>query len=292
MAGKKEIRSKIASVKSTQKITKAMEMVAASKMRRSQDRMQSIRSYARAILRVINRVAEANLEYRHPYFSNGDTGRVGYLIISTDRGLCGGLNTNLFRKTLLNMHSWRDRGVSVEAALIGLKAATFFKRHDDIKISSHISGLSKIPERERVISSVEAMLEKYDEGNLNRIYLAYNSFVSPMVQKPQIYQLLPFQKANQDKTSTSTSRWAWDYLYEPEPRSVLSVLLKRYIDSQVYQAFVENFACEQSARTVAMRAATDNAERRVDDLELIYNKGRQSSITQELTEIVSGAAAL
>ncbi|MDC0610929.1 F0F1 ATP synthase subunit gamma [Vibrio sp.] len=289
MAGAKEIRNKIASVKSTQKITKAMEMVAASKMRRSQEAMEATRPYAETMRKVIGHVANANLEYRHPYLEEREAKRVGYIIVSSDRGLCGGLNINVFKKAISDMKVWSDKGASVEIAVVGSKAAAFFKSYG-AKISAQVSGLGDSPELDDLIGSVSVMLKKYDEGELDRLYVVFNRFVNTMVQQPTIDQLLPLPKSDSDEMSQH--KHAWDYLYEPEPKPLLDTLLKRYVESQVYQGVVENLACEQAARMIAMKAATDNAGNLIDDLELVYNKERQFAITQELTEIVSGAAAV
>ncbi|SHG06932.1 F0F1 ATP synthase subunit gamma [Vibrio gazogenes] len=288
MAGAKEIRSKIGSVKSTQKITKAMEMVAASKMRRSQDAMESSRPYAETMRKVIGHVANANLEYRHPYLEEREAKRVGYIIISTDRGLCGGLNINLFKKALLDMTSWSEKNVDVDLAVIGSKATTFFN-NSGAKVAAQTSGLGDAPSLEDLIGSVNVMLKKYDEGELDRLYVVFNRFVNTMVQEPTIDQLLPLPKSDSKEVKREHS---WDYLYEPEPKPLLDMLLQRYIESQVYQGVVENLACEQAARMVAMKAATDNAGNLIEDLELVYNKARQAAITQELSEIVGGAAAV
>jgi F-type H+-transporting ATPase subunit gamma len=289
MAGAKEIRNKIGSVKSTQKITKAMEMVAASKMRRSQDAMEASRPYAETMRKVIGHVANANLEYRHPYLEEREAKRVGYIIISTDRGLCGGLNINLFKKAMLDMKSWSEKNVQVEIAVIGSKATGFFN-NSGAKVSAQVSGLGDKPTLEDLIGSVSVMLKKYDEGELDRLFVVYNSFVNTMVQEPTIDQLLPLPKSESDEMKQR--KHSWDYIYEPEPKPLLNTLLKRYVESQVYQGVVENLACEQAARMVAMKAATDNAGNLIDDLELVYNKARQAAITQELSEIVSGAAAV
>ncbi|KUI96699.1 F0F1 ATP synthase subunit gamma [Vibrio sp. MEBiC08052] len=288
MAGAKEIRSKIGSVKSTQKITKAMEMVAASKMRRSQDAMESSRPYAETMRKVIGHVANANLEYRHPYLEEREAKRVGYIIISTDRGLCGGLNINLFKKALLDMQSWSEKNVDVELAVIGSKATAFFY-NSGAKVAAQTSGLGDVPSLEDLIGSVNVMLKKYDEGELDRLYVVFNRFVNTMVQEPTIDQLLPLPKSDSKEVKREHS---WDYLYEPEPKPLLDMLLQRYVESQVYQGVVENLACEQAARMVAMKAATDNAGNLIEDLELVYNKARQAAITQELSEIVGGAAAV
>ncbi|MDP5255667.1 MULTISPECIES: F0F1 ATP synthase subunit gamma [unclassified Vibrio] len=289
MAGAKEIRNKIGSVKSTQKITKAMEMVAASKMRRSQDAMESSRPYAETMRKVIGHVANANLEYRHPYLEERDAKRVGYIIVSTDRGLCGGLNINLFKKAMMDMQSWKEKGADVELAIVGAKATAFFN-NTGAKVAAQVSGLGDSPSLDDLIGSVSVMLKKYDEGELDRLYVVFNHFVNTMVQEPTIDQLLPLPKSESEEIQQREH--SWDYLYEPEPKPLLDTLLKRYVESQVYQGVVENLACEQAARMVAMKAATDNASNLIDDLELVYNKARQAAITQELSEIVSGASAV
>jgi len=288
MAGAKEIRTKIGSVKSTQKITKAMEMVAASKMRRSQDAMESSRPYAQTIRKVIGHVANASLEYRHPYLEEREAKRVGYIIISTDRGLCGGLNINLFKKAITDMQVWKEKGAQIELAIIGSKATSFFN-NSGAKVAAQVSGLGDSPSLEDLIGSVGVMLKKYDKGELDRLYLVFDQFVNTMVQKPKIDQLLPLPKSDSEDMQRGHM---WDYIYEPEPKPLLDALLLRFIESQVYQGVVENLACEQAARMVAMKAATDNASNLIDDLQLVYNKARQAAITQELSEIVGGAAAV
>lgn len=288
MAGAKEIRNKIGSVKSTQKITKAMEMVAASKMRRSQDAMEASRPYAETMRKVIGHVANANLEYRHPYLAEREAKRVGYIIVSTDRGLCGGLNINVFKKAVIDMQAWKAKGAEIELAVIGSKATAFFN-NSGAKVVAQVSGLGDSPSLEDLIGSVGVMLKKYDEGELDRLYVVYNEFVNTMVQQPTIDQLLPLPKSESEEMQRPHS---WDYIYEPEPKPLLDTLLVRYVESQVYQGVVENLACEQAARMIAMKAATDNATNLIEDLELVYNKARQAAITQELSEIVSGAAAV
>ena len=288
MAGAKEIRNKIGSVKSTQKITKAMEMVAASKMRRSQDAMEASRPYAETMRKVIGHVANANLEYRHPYLEEREAKRVGYIIVSTDRGLCGGLNINVFKKAVTDIQTWKEKGAEIELAVIGSKATAFFK-HGGAKVAAQVSGLGDSPSLEDLIGSVGVMLKKYDEGELDRLYVVFNKFVNTMVQQPTIDQLLPLPKSDSKEMQREHS---WDYIYEPEPKPLLDTLLVRYVESQVYQGVVENLACEQAARMIAMKAATDNATSLIDDLELVYNKARQAAITQELSEIVGGAAAV
>ncbi|MGF1744622.1 F0F1 ATP synthase subunit gamma [Vibrio minamisatsumaniensis] len=288
MAGAKEIRNKIGSVKSTQKITKAMEMVAASKMRRSQDAMEATRPYAETMRKVIGHLANGSLEYKHPYLEEREAKRVGYIIISTDRGLCGGLNINLFKKAMNDMKGWSEKGADIELAIVGSKATAFFN-NSGAKVAAQVSGLGDRPSLEDLIGSVSVMLKKYDEGELDRLFVVFNKFENTMVQEPTIDQLLPLPKSDSEEMQRSHY---WDYIYEPEPKPLLDALLVRYVESQVYQGVVENLACEQAARMIAMKSATDNAGDIIDDLELVYNKARQSAITQELSEIVSGAAAV
>jgi F-type H+-transporting ATPase subunit gamma len=288
MAGAKEIRNKIGSVKNTQKITKAMEMVAASKMRKTQGAMESSRPYAQTMRKVIGHIALGSLEYKHPYLEEREAKRVGYIIISTDRGLCGGLNINLFKRAMADMKSWSDKGAEVDLALVGAKATAFFNSYGG-NVVAQVSGLGDSPTIEELIGTVGVMLKKYDEGQLDRLYLVYNQFVNTMVQEPVIDQLLPLPKSEDEEMQRSHS---WDYIYEPEPKPLLDTLLVRYVESQVYQGVVENLASEQAARMVAMKAATDNAGDIINDLQLVYNKARQGAITQELSEIVSGASAV
>ena len=286
MAGAKEIRSKIGSVKNTQKITSAMEMVAASKMRRAQERMVHSRPYAETIRKVIGNVAQGNLEYKHPYMDDREVKRVGFIIISTDRGLCGGLNTNLFKQALTDMKAWSDKGAEIDLGLIGSKAVGFFKRYGGKVIASK-SGLGDNPSLAELIGSVTVMLEAYNTGEIDKLYLVYNKFENTMIQTPTIDQLLPLPAAEE-----SVATHSWDYLYEPDPKSLLDKLLVRFVEAQVYQGVVENLASEQAARMVAMKAATDNAGDMIDELQLVYNKARQAAITQELSEIVAGAGAV
>ncbi len=288
MAGAKEIRNKIGSVKNTQKITSAMEMVAASKMRRAQERMSASRPYAETMRKVIGHIAQGNLEYKHPYLIEREVKRVGYIVVSTDRGLCGGLNINLFKAALNDMKQWSAKGAKVDLALIGSKASNFFERHG-AKVKAHVSGLGDNPSVNDLIGSVKVMLKAYENGEIDRLYLVYNKFVNTMVQQPKVDQLLPLPVTEDSKLA---KKHHWDYLYEPDPKQLLDTLLIRYVESQVYQGVVENLASEQAARMVAMQAATDNAGNLINDLQLVYNKARQASITQELTEIVSGAAAV
>lgn len=286
MAGAKEIRSKIGSVKNTQKITSAMEMVAASKMRRAQDRMDHSRPYAETIRKVIGHIAQGNLEYKHPYLADREVKRVGFIIISTDRGLCGGLNINLFKQAMNEMKAWSDKGVGIDLGLIGSKAVSFFNRHGG-KVVAQKGGLGDNPSLSELIGSVNVMLEAYNKGEIDKLYLVYNKFENTMVQKPTVDQLLPLPASEENVASHS-----WDYLYEPDPKSLLDKLLVRFVEAQVYQGVVENLASEQAARMVAMKAATDNAGDLIEDLQLVYNKARQAAITQELSEIVAGAGAV
>ncbi|KAF7767791.1 F0F1 ATP synthase subunit gamma [Pseudoalteromonas citrea] len=286
MASGKEIKSKIGSIKNTQKITSAMEMVAASKMKRAQDRVASSRPYAENLRKVIGRVAQANLDFHHPFLEERDVKRVGYIVISTDRGLCGGLNTNEFKKVTQDVQAWKEKGVDAEYATLGGKAAGFFQRFGG-QLLAKKAGLGDAPSIQDVIGPVKVMLDAFAEGKIDRLFVVYNNFVNTMKQEPVIDQLLPLPKAEEE-----VSAHAWDYLYEPNPEAILETLLVRFIESQVYQGVVENAASEQAARMVAMKAATDNAGDLIDELQLIYNKARQAAITQEISEIVSGSAAV
>lgn len=287
MTGAKEIRSKIASVQNTQKIIKAMEMVAASKMRKTQERMASSRPYAETMRKVIGLLALGNLEYKHPYLDEREIKRVGYLVVASDRGLAGGLNINLFKKLLADMKEWNGKGVETELALIGSKAVFFFNSVGS-KVVAQVTGMGDNPTLSELIGLVKVMLQAYDEGRLDKLYIVSNKFVNTMSQVPQILQILPLPPAEEADLKTEF----WDYLYEPDPKTLLDTLLRRYVESQVYQGVVENLASEQAARMVAMKAATDNGGSLIKELQLVYNKARQTSITQELTEIVSGAAAI
>ncbi len=286
MSGAKEIKSKIGSVQNTQKITSAMEMVAASKMRKAQDCMAASRPYAENMRNVIGHIALGNLEYRHPYLEEREVKRVGYIVVSTDRGLCGGLNINLFKQVLADAGKWQSEGAEVEFGVVGSKATSFFNNMGS-KVTSQISGLGDNPSITDLIGSVRVMLTAYDNGEIDRLFVVYNKFVNTMTQKPTIDQLLPLPKSDDDEI-----QHRWDYMYEPDAQVLLDQLLVRYTESQVYQGVVENLACEQAARMVAMKAATDNAGDLIDDLQLVYNKARQASITQELSEICAGAAAV
>jgi F-type H+-transporting ATPase subunit gamma len=286
MAGAKEIRNKIRSIRNTQKITKAMEMVAASKMRKAQDRMNEARPYAEKIRNVVSHLAHAHPEYKHPFTIEREAKRVGYIIVSTDRGLCGGLNINLFRTAINDMSQWNDKNVEMDFAIIGSKALGFFKRMS-ANIVSEASNLGDKPEVMDLIGAVKVMLDAYDEGKIDRLFLLYNEFVNTMTQSPQVRQLLPMPPSGDEEL-----KHHWDYLYEPDAKEVLDVLMDRYIESLVYQGVVENVACEMAARMIAMKAASDNAGTIIDELQLAYNKARQAAITQEISEIVGGAAAV
>jgi len=286
MAVGKEIRTKISSIKNTQKITSAMEMVAASKMRKAQDRMALGRPYATRIREVIGHVANASPEYHHVYFNEREVKRVGYIVVSSDRGLCGGLNVNSFKATVRAMMGWKKENVDIEFCVIGAKAASFFNNYGGNVVAS-VRGIGDTPKVDDVIGAVKVMLDKFAEGTIDRLYIVSNTFVNTMTQSPVVVQLLPLE-ASQNKEF----KHHWDYIYEPAAQELLDALLARYIESQVYQAVVENNACEQAARMMAMKNATDNAGDLIKDLGLIYNKARQASITQELSEIVGGAAAV
>lgn len=290
MSTGREIRTKIGSIKNTQKITRAMELVAASKMRKAQDRMAMSRPYATKIRRVISHVALSNAEYQHPYMKvREEVKRVGFIVVTSDRGLCGGLNINLFRKALTDMKQWDDQGVGVDVCVIGRKGESFLAQYG-ANIVASVTQIGDAPEVQDIIGVVKVMLKKYDDGELDRIYICANEFINTMVQKPFVRQLLPLE-AEQESEETQSSHW--DYLYEPDSaEELLTMLLVRYIESQVYQAVVENIACEQGARMIAMKNATDNAKEIIKELQLAYNKARQASITREIAEIVAGAAAL
>jgi F-type H+-transporting ATPase subunit gamma len=286
MAVGKEIRTKISSIKNTQKITSAMEMVAASKMRKAQDRMLLGKPYATRIREVIGHVANATPEYHHAYFDHREVKRVGYIVVSSDRGLCGGLNVNSFKTVVKSMVGYKAKNVEVDLCVVGAKAASFFNSFGGNVVAS-IRGLGDKPQLEHVIGAVKVMLDKFADGSIDKLYIVNNTFVNTMTQKPVLAQLLPLE-ASADKSF----KHHWDYIYEPDAQELLDALLLRYIESQVYQAVVENNACEQAARMMAMKNATDNAGDLIDGLALIYNKARQASITQELSEIVGGAAAV
>lgn len=288
MAGAKEIRTKIASVRNTQKITKAMEMVAASKMRKTQERMAASRPYAETIRKVISHIAKGNIDYKHPFLTPRAVKKVGYLVVSTDRGLCGGLNINLFKTVLNELKAQDDKGVKAQLGLVGNKAAAFFNPMG-LEVKAHLNGLGDTPAMEDMLGIINTMVKAYRDGEVDEVYVVYNRFVNTMSQKPTVQQLLPLPALDDDSLGQTGS---WDYLYEPNPQALLDNLLVRYIESQVYQAIVDNLASEQAARMVAMKAATDNAGNLIKELQLVYNKARQASITNELNEIVAGAAAI
>jgi F-type H+-transporting ATPase subunit gamma len=286
MPGTKEIRNKIASVKSTQKITKAMQMVATSKMRRAQERMKLARPYADKIRAVIGHLNEANPDYRHPFLIEREPKAIGVIVISTDRGLAGGLNANLFKQVLLLLREWQAKGAEVNLTLIGSKGLAFFRRLG-LPILANVSGLGDRPHVKDLIGTVKVMLDAYRDAKIDRLFLVNSQFVNTMTQKPHVEQLLPLE--NVDAADLAEH---WDYIYEPEASAILEGLLMRYIESQVYRGAVENVASEMAARMVAMGAASDNAGELISELQLVYNKARQAAITKELAEIVGGAAAV
>jgi F-type H+-transporting ATPase subunit gamma len=286
MATAKEIRSRIKSVRNTRKITRAMEMIAASKLRKARDRMEATRPYAQRAREVIGHLAKAHPEYRHPYLIERPAKRVGLIIVATDRGLCGGLNTNLFKRALTEIKKWIAEGAEVSLSLIGSKSEAFFKRLN-FAIASYAHHLGEAPKVQALIGSVKVMLDAYDAGQIDRLYLVSNEFINTITQKPRVEQLLPLVP---DKSQSMN--YHWDYIYEPDAKSLLTLLLTRYVESQVYQSVVENIACEQAARMLAMKNATDSAGEVIHELNLAYNKARQAAITKELAEIVSGAEAV
>ena len=288
MAGEKEIRSKIASVKNMQKITSAMEKVAASKIRKAQLQMEASRPYAQRIRRVVGHLTHANPDYKHPFMTERDVKRVGYIVISTDRGLCGGLNANLFKTVIGELADWQSEDVKVDLALVGAKAVAFFRRMGGSVVGT-ASHLGDQPTVNDLIGSIKIMLDSYDEGKIDRLFLVHNVFVNSMTQTPDVVQLLPATGISSDDDELQEH---WDYIYEPDARELLDDVLMRYIESQVYRGAVENFACEMAAKMVAMKSATDNAGEIIDGLQLEYNKARQAAITQEISEIVGGAAAV
>ncbi len=286
MAGAKEIRTKIKSVQNTAKITKAMEMVAASKMRRAQDRMHAARPYAEKIKKVVGHLGSAHPEYKHPFLIDRPLKKVGLVVVTTDRGLCGGLNINLFKRALVELEKWEQNQIQFEAVTIGGKGLSFFKRLG-VNIVAEASHLGDTPEITDIIGPVQAMLQEYENGTIDAIYLISNHFVNTMTQQADITQLVPVEPATDEALAHH-----WDYIYEPDSKEVLDSLLDRYIESLVYKAVVENVACEMAARMIAMKSATDNAGELIKELQLIYNKERQAAITQEISEIVGGAAAV
>jgi F-type H+-transporting ATPase subunit gamma len=289
MPGSKEIRNKIKSVQNTRKITKAMEMVAASKMRKAQERMRAGRPYGEKIRTICANLSHANPEYRHPFLvPHGELKRVGVVIVTTDKGLCGGLNTNLLRMVLMKMREWSDQKIDSQVVAIGNKGLGFFSRAG-AKIVSHVTHLGDTPHLEQLIGPLKVQLDAFTSGEVDAVYLCYNKFINTMKQEPQLLQLLPLTDDRLERTDPNHD---WDYVYEPDAATVLDDLLLRYVESVIYQAVAENMSCEQSARMVAMKAASDNAKKVIDDLQLTYNKARQAGITKELSEIVGGAAAV
>ena len=286
MAVGQEIKKKIGSVQNTQKITSAMQMVAASRMRRTQERMREGKPYSERIRSVIGHLANANPEYQHTYMKEREVSRVGYIIISSDRGLCGGLNVNLFRTVVKDMAEWQAKGIQSDLGLVGNKGGQFFRSVGG-NVKAAMNDVGENPTLADLIGGIKVMLDAYENGEIDRLYLASNEFVNTMTQSPTIKQLLPL-----DPEHNQAYEHRWDYLYEPDARQLIEGLVTRYIESQVYQAVVENSACEQAAKMIAMKNATDNAGKLIDELQLIYNNARQAAITQEIAEIVGGAAAV
>jgi F-type H+-transporting ATPase subunit gamma len=287
MAGAKEIRGKIASIKNTRKITKALEMVAASKMRKAQDRMRAARPYAEKVRKIIGHLRQVNLDYKHPFTLERPVNSVGIVVISTDRGLCGSLNLNLFKATLVAIRGAQARHNKVYLCCIGTKAMQFFRRLSGVEIVASAMQLGDRPHAKDLIGATKVMLDFYRETKVDQLLLAHNVFVNTMTQKAVVSQLLPLQTIDKDELQER-----WDYIYEPDAIEILDQILMRYIEAQIFQGAVENVACEMAARMVAMKAATDNAGSLIDELQLIYNKARQAAITKELSEIVGGAAAV
>jgi F-type H+-transporting ATPase subunit gamma len=287
MAGAKEIRGKIASIKNTRKITKALEMVAASKMRKAQDRMRAARPYAEKVRKIIGHLRQVNLDYKHPFTLERPVTSVGIVVISTDRGLCGSLNLNLFKATLVAIREAQKQGAKVYLCVIGSKALQFFRRLSGIEIAASVTHLGDRPHIQDLIGTTKVMLDFYRDTKVDQLLLAHNVFVNTMTQKGIVSQLLPIQTVDKDDLQER-----WDYIYEPDSMAILDGILMRYIEAQIFQGAVENVACEMAARMVAMKAATDNAGELIDELQLIYNKARQAAITKELSEIVGGAAAV
>ena len=286
MASGKEIRTKIASVKSTQKITKAMEMVAASKLRRTQQRMAASRPYAEKIKTVIGHLSQANPDYRHPYLQTREIKRVGYIVISTDRGLAGGVNVNTFREMIRELREWQGKNVEVDLCLVGAKGIAYFRRLK-VNVVAAASHLGEVPKVQDLVGAITAMTDAYRQGKIDRLFLVHSVFVNTMSQTPEISTLLPVEAIDKEALQTH-----WDYIYEPDAAALLDTVLDRYIESQVFRAVIENVACEMASKMVAMKAATDNAGKFIDGLQLQYNKARQAAITREIAEIVGGAAAV
>jgi len=286
MAVGSEIVTKIKSVQSTRKVTSALEMVSASKIKKAKDQMLEARPYANQMRTIIGHLAHSSPEYRHPFMKDREVKRVGYVVVSTDRGLCGGLNTNLFKNCVADMKQWQDKDVDVDVVTIGNKASTFFNKIN-VNLKASIPSLGDNPELTRLIGLVKVMLDEFSDEKIDRLYLVFNDFVNSIVQKPTVQQLLPLEPAENENIKTN-----FDYLYEPEAKDVLEFVLGRYVESLVFQGILENLASEHAARMVAMKNATDNAGDLIKDLQLIYNKARQAAITQEISEIVGGAAAV
>ena len=287
MASGREIKTKIKSVQNTRKVTRALEMVSASKIRKAQDRMKTSRPYARAMKQVIGHLAQANTDYQHPFMvERKDVKRVGFIIVSSDRGLAGGLNNNLFRKMLGEIRQWNEKGVEVDVVTIGQKASVYFRRVK-VNMLASVSHLGDTPKLDQLIGVIKVMLDAYTEASLDRVFVVYNDFVNTMTQRAAFDQLLPLPPSE-----TQVAKHDWDYIYEPDAATVLDQVLTRYVESLVYQAVLENLASEHAARMVAMKAASDNATKLIGTLNLIYNKARQAAITQEISEIVGGAAAV
>ncbi|MFK8011257.1 MAG: F0F1 ATP synthase subunit gamma [Marinicellaceae bacterium] len=286
MAVGREIVTKIKSVQSTKKVTSALEMVSASKIKKAKDQMLKSRPYAQQMQTIIGHLAHSSPEYKHPFMQNREIKRVGYLVISTDRGLCGGLNTNLFKKSVEDMRVWQEKQVEIDVVTIGNKASTFFKKID-VNLKASVGSLGDNPEVTNLIGIVKVMLDAFTNEKIDRLYLVFNDFVNSIVQKPTVQQLLPLEPTENEAIKTN-----FDYIYEPSPEEVLDFILGRYIESLVYQGVLENLASEHASRMVAMKNATDNASDLIKELQLIYNKARQAAITQEISEIVGGAAAV
>ena len=291
MAAGKEIRGKIKSVENTKKITKAMEMVAASKMRKAQDRMRAARPYSEKVRNVATNLGKANPEYTHAFMKANDAKAAGFIVVSTDKGLCGGLNTNVLRAVTAKLRELQDQGVSTQAVAIGNKGLGFLNRIG-ARVVSHVTQLGDTPHLDKLIGPVKVLLDAYAEGKLSAVYLCYTKFINTMKQEPVVEQLLPLSQARMEAETKAAGEHGWDYIYEPDAKTVIDDLLVRYVEALVYQAVAENMASEQSARMVAMKAATDNAGNLINELKLVYNKTRQAAITKELSEIVSGAAAV
>jgi F-type H+-transporting ATPase subunit gamma len=291
MAGTKEIRTKIKSVQNTRKITKAMEMVAASKMRRAQERMRNARPYSEKVRNIAANLGKANPEYRPAYLIEREVKNAGVIVVTTDKGLCGGMNTNVLRALTNTMKELDSKGVSLSCTPIGMKGFQFLNRIK-AKVVSHVTQMGDTPHSEKLIGAIKVQLDAYENGEVDAVYLAYTKFINTMKQEPVVEKLLPLSSEKLTQTTEEAREYGWDYLYEPDPQSVVDELLKRYVEALIYQAVAENMASEQSARMVAMKAASDNAKNVIGELQLVYNKTRQAAITKELSEIVGGAAAV